>query len=86
MLEKLAQTGTGKIPKNQVWIEINIPEDVEVEETVTILEPVEYYDEEAGKHVDVLVDAFEWDSIESESWALRQLEKGALLKGSKDAV
>ena len=32
LLEKLAQTGIGKVPRRQQWIEINVPEDVEIEE------------------------------------------------------
>ena len=32
MIEKLAQTGTGKMPRNQHWITIDIPQDVEIEE------------------------------------------------------
>ena len=32
VIEKLAQTGTGTIPKRQVWIEISIPAAVEIEE------------------------------------------------------
>ena len=32
MLEKLAQTGTGSIPKHQLWIEIHSLDDIEIEE------------------------------------------------------
>jgi RES domain-containing protein len=32
LLEKLAQTGIGKIPHQQHWIAIDVPEDVEIEE------------------------------------------------------
>jgi RES domain-containing protein len=32
VIEKLAQTGTGSIPKHQVWIEIVIPATLEIEE------------------------------------------------------
>jgi RES domain-containing protein len=32
LIEKLAQTGTGSIPKRQQWIEIGIPATVEIEE------------------------------------------------------
>ena len=31
MLEQLAQTGTGRLPHNQVFIEITIPDDVSIE-------------------------------------------------------
>jgi RES domain-containing protein len=31
MLERLAQTGTGRIPKNQVGVAIDVPDDVRIE-------------------------------------------------------